>query len=94
MITKLSHERAEKKLKTCMNSGFRKKTDLTENLLAEKKFTDGLKAKKRFWDRLQRHPKKTLKKSLKKLLTKATKCDMINKSPNERTKVLKSDEGP
>ena len=36
--------------------------DLTENLLAEKKFTNGLKAKKSVLDRLQRHPKKTLKK--------------------------------
>ena len=39
-----------------------------------------------------RASEKNLKKSLKKLLTKATKCDMINKSPNER-KTSESDNG-
>ena len=61
MITKLSHERA-KKAENLHEQRISEEKDLTENLLAEKKFTNGLKAKKSVLDRLQRHPKKTLKK--------------------------------
>ena len=45
MITKLSHERA-KKAENLHEQRISEEKDLTENLLAEKKFTDGLKAKK------------------------------------------------
>ena len=45
--------------------------DLTENLLAEKKFTDGLKAKKERFGSSAKTSEKNFEKSLKNLLTNA-----------------------
>ena len=45
--------------------------DLTENLLAEKKFTDGLKAKKSVLGSSAKTSEKNFEKSLKNLLTNA-----------------------
>ena len=45
--------------------------DLTENLLAEKKFTDGLKAKKSVSGSSAKTSEKNFEKSLKNLLTNA-----------------------
>ena len=45
--------------------------DLTENLLAEKKFTDGMKAKKERFGIVCKDVRKNFEKSLKNLLTNA-----------------------
>ena len=62
---------SRKKVENLHEQRISEEKDLTENLLAEKKFTDGLKAKKSVLGSSAKTSEKNFEKSLKNLLTNA-----------------------